>query len=95
MAKFLAKLDITDSRCIEALSVAKQRRKMATLIELALVHFLRTEDGKRTLNMLKGGQAVSNASPAEAILEEKPAEKPAKTVTVGGFFDMKKPSPEE
>jgi tyrosine-protein phosphatase YwqE len=58
--KFVIPVVISDSVTVEALQRAKSVRKMAQFVNAALVHYIRIEEGKKTLNLL-----------TNSVLEEK------------------------
>ncbi len=70
--EYVIRVDVSDSLTVEALEKAKLSRKMARLVTDALSHYVRTKEGKASIELLS-----RNSSPRPQR-QQKP--RPAKAV---------------
>ena len=89
--KYVIRVDITDALTVEALDKAIKSRKMARLVADALSHYVRTKEGKASVELLP--KASSNTDgpvgkSAKAVSTSKSKTKVEKSKTVVPINDF-------
>lgn len=89
--KYVIRVDITDSLTVEALDKAIKSRKMARLVADALSHYVRTKEGKASVELLPKASSNSDGSvgkSAKTAPTSKPKPKAEKSKTVVPINDF-------
>lgn len=89
--KFVIRVDITDALTVEALDKAIKSRKMARLVADALSHYVRTKEGKASVELLPKGSSNSDGSAgkkAKTVPSPKTKAKTEKSRTVVPINDF-------
>lgn len=88
--QYVIRVDITDSLTVEALDKAIKSRKMARLVADALSHYVRTKEGKASVELLPKGSSSDGTvgKSAKTAPISKPRPRPDKSKTVVPINDF-------
>lgn len=62
--EYVLRIDVSDSLSVESLEKARKCRRMARLVTDALAHYVRTKEGRASIDILTMGSGRSGATKA-------------------------------
>lgn len=93
--EYVLRIDVSDALSVESLEKARKCRRMARLVTDALAHYVRTKEGRASIDLLTKGSVRSGASRARAGAKQVPPSKTIaskqpvpETVTIGDFLKI-------
>lgn len=91
--EYVLRIDVSDALSVESLEKARKYRRMARLVTDALAHYVRTKEGKASIELLTKGSARSASTNSRAGAKrlppsnkESPKHPIPETVTIGDFL---------
>lgn len=93
--EYVLRIDVSDSLSVESLEKARKCRRMARLVTDALAHYVRTKEGKASIDILTRGSCRSGTPKAKVCAKKgppaiipRPEQAKAETVTICDFLKI-------